>query len=59
MSEQKNVKAGLVQVIKFQRCEDEHVYFQLRGAGLVKRIGTDVVPRNLLYTEYFGKRLNG
>jgi hypothetical protein len=59
MSDQEKLKAGLVQVIKFQRCSDEHVFFQLRGSGLVKRVDTKVMPRNKLYVDYFGKRLNG
>jgi hypothetical protein len=56
---QEKLKAGLMQVIKYQRCQDEHVFFQLRGAGLVKRVGEKVMPRNQLYADYFGKRLNG
>jgi len=59
MSDQEKLKAGLMQVIRHQRCSDEHVFFQLRGSGLVKRIDTTVVPRNRLYAEYFVGRLNG
>ncbi len=59
MSNQEKLKAGLVQVIKDQRCSDEHIFFQLRGAGLAKRVGNDVIPRNPLYADYFKKRLNG
>jgi hypothetical protein len=58
MGDQEKLKAGLVQVIKNQRCPDEHVFFRLRGAGLIKRIGNAVLPRNQLYAGYFGKRLN-
>jgi hypothetical protein len=59
MGGQEKLKAGLMQVIKYRRCQDEHIFFQLRGAGLVKRIGDKVIPRNQLYADYFGKRLNG
>ena len=59
MSDFQELKSGLNQVIKHQRCADEHAFFRLRGAGLVKRVGKDVLPRNQLYAEYFGKRLNG
>lgn len=59
MGGQEKLKMGLMQVIKYQRCQDEHVFFQLRGAGLVKRVGDNVSPRNQLYADYFGKRLNG
>jgi hypothetical protein len=58
MGDQDKLKAGLSQVLKSQRCSDEHVFFQLRGAGLVRRVGNDVVPRNPLYADYFRKRLN-
>jgi hypothetical protein len=58
MSDHPELKAGLMQVIKYQRCTDEHVFFRLRGAGLVKRIGPDILPRNKLYAEYFERRLN-
>jgi AAA-like domain len=34
-------------------CEDERVFFQLRGAGLVRREGRSVIPRCQLYAEYF------
>jgi hypothetical protein len=58
MGGQQNLKAGLVQAIKYQRCSDEHVFFQLRGVGLVKRVDNAVFPRNHLYETYFDKRLN-
>jgi hypothetical protein len=59
MGDHDELKKGVMQVIKYQRCSDEHVFFRLHGAGLVLRVGNDVLPRNLLYAEYFGKRLNG
>jgi hypothetical protein len=59
MGDQEKLKAGLVQVIRYQRCSDEHIFFQLRGAGLVRREGNEVIPRNRLYADYFRKRLNG
>ena len=59
MSDHQDLKTGLMQVIKYQRCADEHIFFRLRGAGLVRRVGNDVLPRNQLYAEYFGNRLNG
>ena len=59
MSDYQELKSNLMQIIKYQRCTDEHVFFRLRGAGLVKRVGNDVLPRNALYAEYFGRRING
>ena len=58
MGNQENLKSGLLQVIKYQRCSDEHTFFQLRGSGLVKRVGNTEVPRNRLYADYFRKRLD-
>lgn len=57
MSNHQELKSCLMQVIKHQRCGDENIFFRLRGAGLIKRVGNDVLPRNQLYAEYFGKRL--
>jgi len=59
MGDQEKLKAGFVQIIKHQRCSDEHIFFQLRGSGLVKRVDNAVLPRNRLYADYFGRRLNG
>jgi hypothetical protein len=59
MSDHQDLKSGMMQVIKHQRCSDEHIFVRLRGAGLVRRIGNDVLPRNTLYAEYFRKRLDG
>jgi hypothetical protein len=59
MGNQEKLTAGLIQTIKHQRCADEHIFFKLRGSGLVRRIGSAVLPRNQLYADYFGKRLNG
>ena len=59
MSDHQDLKSGLNQIIKHQRCSDEHVFFRLRGAGLVRRVGNAILPRNSLYAAYFKKRLNG
>lgn len=58
MIDYRELKVGLTQVITHQRCTDEHIFFRLRGAGLVKRVGSDVLPRNELYARYFGERFN-
>jgi hypothetical protein len=58
MSDYPELKSGLLQVIKYQRCVDDHVFLRLRGAGLIKRVGNQVLPRNSLYAEYFLKRLS-
>jgi hypothetical protein len=59
MTDQKDLKDALVSVIRHHRCSDEHAFFRLKGAGLIRRVGIEVLPRNQLYTYYFGKRING
>lgn len=59
MSGHPELKSGLLQVVRHHRCADENTFFRLRGAGLVRRRGSEVVPRNALYADYFGKRLDG
>ena len=59
MSDYPELKEGMMGAIKYQRIADEHVFFRLRGAGLVQRAGNEELPRNPLYADYFEKRLNG
>lgn len=47
---------GLRQVIRFNSCPDETVFFRLRGAGLVRREERVVVPRCQLYAYYFQEK---
>jgi hypothetical protein len=49
-----------LQVIRGKGCPNEHDFFRLRGAGLVRRdaLGQGVQPRCELYARYFAKRLN-
>src|SRR5262249_39049533 len=49
---------GLKKVITNNDCEDEHIFFRLRGAGLVRRDGKAVVPRCQLYANYFREHLH-
>ncbi|MBD2497902.1 AAA-like domain-containing protein [Nostoc sp. FACHB-280] len=48
---------GMLQVIHQNTCEDERVFFRLRGAGLVHRQGRVVMPRCQLYAKYFRENL--
>ncbi|WP_414755233.1 AAA-like domain-containing protein [Anabaena sp. CCY 9910] len=48
---------GMRQVIRQNACEDERVFFRLRGAGLVRREGRVVMPRCQLYADYFRENL--
>jgi AAA domain-containing protein/TIR domain-containing protein len=38
-------------------CDDEHLFFRLHGAGLVKRAGHSVQPRCQLYADFFMERI--
>jgi hypothetical protein len=57
MHDQPDLVAGLKEVIGRHACADERIFFRLRGAGLVRREGTTVLPRCQLYAEYFGEHL--
>lgn len=59
MHNQSDLKDAFLQVILSEKCEDENLFFRLRGAGLVKRMDHRVVPRNDLYADYFKRRLHG
>ena len=48
---------ALLQVVQNQTCQDERLFFRLRGAGLVRRAGAAVAPRCQLYASYFQAHL--
>ncbi|BAY27848.1 hypothetical protein NIES2100_76740 [Calothrix sp. NIES-2100] len=50
---------SMLQVIRHNTCDDERVFFRLRGAGLVRREGRTVIPRCQLYADYFRENLRG
>jgi hypothetical protein len=58
MTDQKELREALSSIIRRHRCDDDHAFFRLRGAGLVHRVGAEVLPRNQLYNDYFSKRLH-
>jgi hypothetical protein len=49
---------AMQKVLKHNSCPDEHLFFRLRGAGLVRREGHRVLPRCRLYETYFQEHLN-
>ncbi|MBD2337832.1 AAA-like domain-containing protein [Calothrix sp. FACHB-156] len=51
--------SSMLQVIRHNSCDDERVFFRLRGAGLVRREGRTVIPRCQLYADYFRENLRG
>jgi hypothetical protein len=50
---------GLRQVIYHNTCQDEQIFFRLRGAGLVRREKGRVLPRCQLYADFFREHFNG
>lgn len=49
---------GLLQVMRRPMALDEAIFFRLRGAGLVRRQGQQVIPRCQLYAAYFQEHLH-
>jgi hypothetical protein len=48
---------GVCDVIRRGTCDDEHLFFRMRGAGLVRRVGRTVQPRCQLYEQFFQAHL--
>ncbi|MBD2329656.1 AAA-like domain-containing protein [Alkalinema sp. FACHB-956] len=59
MHDKQELVHGLLQVLNKQTCQDERLFFRLRGAGLVRRDGQRVVPRCQLYAAFFQEHLHG
>lgn len=59
LHEAPDLVAGLRGILRNGLCPDERSYFRLRGAGLVRREGTAVLPRYPLYDAYFREHLRG
>ncbi len=59
LHEAPDLVAGLRGILRNRICADERIYFRLRGAGLVRRDGTAVLPRYPLYEAYFREHLRG
>lgn len=49
---------GLQQILSKHRCTDQDVRRRLERLGIVHTMGTEVVPRCLLYEMYFREKLN-
>lgn len=48
---------GMCSAMKQHTCDNEETFFRLRGAGLVKRVGSKVEPRCQLYADFFREHL--
>lgn len=49
---------ALRQIIRNRRCQDDLIFFRLRGAGLVRREGKAELMRCALYEDYFREHLH-
>jgi AAA-like domain/TIR domain len=58
MNDKEELIDGLRQIIRSGTCQNDHTFFRLRGAGLVRKDGRKVVPRCLLYEDYFREHLH-
>ncbi len=56
---QQHLLEALRVILRTQECEDETVFWQLAGAGLVRQLGEKVLPRNPLYADFFRRHLLG
>jgi hypothetical protein len=59
LHDQQDLIDGLRQVINRNERLDQRLFHRLHGAGLVKRVGGNVVPRCQLYAQYFSEHLRG
>ncbi|MCL4300568.1 MAG: AAA-like domain-containing protein [Anaerolineae bacterium] len=58
LQERAELMTGMRQVLRHHSCADERIFFRLRGAGLVRRQGREVLPRCQLYANFFRERLD-
>jgi hypothetical protein len=58
LHDKKDLVQAMIQVLRQHTCEDERIFFRLRGAGLVRRDGAATVPRCQLYAAYFREHLH-
>jgi hypothetical protein len=58
MHDKKELVQGLLQIIHHKTCQDEGVFFRLRGAGLIRGERHSAIPRCQLYADYFKDHLH-
>ncbi len=52
------LKQALTDICRHHTYEENQIFYLLKGAGLIKKVGQQVVLRNKLYARYFEKHLN-
>lgn len=58
IQERPDLKQALAHICKVHQYEENRTFYRLKGAGLIKKVGHQVVLRNRLYTQYFEERFN-
>ena len=58
LHDRQELRQALLQVIRNNSCEDPLLFWQLRGAGLVRSHGHTIIPRCQLYADYFREHLH-
>ncbi|AFY58454.1 ATPase,TIR domain-containing protein [Rivularia sp. PCC 7116] len=58
LHDRQELKESLLEVVENNTCENQQIFWELRGAGLVRSNGQKVIPRCQLYGEYFREHLN-
>jgi GTPase SAR1 family protein len=59
LHDRQELKQAILQVISQNTCENQQIFWQLRGVGLVRSNGQEVIPRCQLYADYFREHLRG
>ncbi|WP_208346729.1 AAA-like domain-containing protein, partial [Aetokthonos hydrillicola] len=59
LHDREELKQALRQVVNENICEDQQIFWRLRGVGLVRSSGREVIPRCQLYADYFREQLRG
>ncbi len=57
--QQPELKQALIRICQRHTWEEDPAFYRLKEAGLIKKHGKQVTPRNNLYERYFEERLNG
>jgi hypothetical protein len=52
------LKYMLAEICQTGTCKQDRTFYRLKGAGLIKKIGQQIVLRNNLYTRYFKEHLD-
>ena len=58
LHDRQELKQALLEVVQDNTCENQKRFWQLRGAGLIRSSGKQVIPRCQLYAEYFREHLH-